>query len=246
MSKEILNWHTSHFDLLEDYDGEIPTHVALYLNDVKTRRTINAITSHFPVGSRIEGLDVGCGTGVHALTLQKLLGSAVVHGLDGSKKQLDKARAKGFPNNLIHADMASTGLSDSCFDFIVAVNSLHHLPSHNIQFQTLSEFERLLRPNGLLLIHEISIRNPIMRFYMKIVFPRTRSIDNGTEIFLKHPPIGTSAFETIKTAYFTFVPDFTPKFLMPIARRIDSVLSNSPVSKMGAHVFWVLRNTKSS
>ena len=237
-------WHVSHFDLLDDYDGEIPSHVAKYLNDVKTKRTVDAIVSHFPANSHLDGLDVGCGTGDHALTIQTMLGTAIVHGLDGSRKQLENAKAKGFPNKLIHANMTATGLPNNSVDFIVAVNSLHHLPSSEVQLLALEEFERILRPNGLLLIHEISIRNPVMRLYMKLVFPRTRSIDNGSEIFLKRPPLGSNSLVIIQTHYFTFVPDFTPKFFMPLAMKVDRVLSRTRLSILGAHVFWVLRKPK--
>jgi SAM-dependent methyltransferase len=237
-------WHISHFDLMDDYDGEIPSHVAIYLNDLKTKKTIDAIMSFLPHSESLVGLDVGCGTGDHALTIQERLPNSVVHGLDGSSKQLERAKEKNFPNKLIHASMNATGLQNDCVDFIVAVNSIHHLPSIESQRDAFREFSRILNHNGILIIHEISVRNPLMRIYMKLIFPRTRSIDNGTEIFMREPPIENSNFTIVDTTYFTFVPDFTPRWLMPMAIKLDKILSRSRLRFLGAHVLWILLNEK--
>lgn len=237
-------WHTSHFDIIEDYDGEIPQHVVVYLNGVKSEKTADAVCRFLqPQDKRIRGLDVGCGTGNHALALQELIPNSSIDGLDLSDRQLQRARDKGFPNLLVKAPMYNTGLSSSSYDFVVAVNSVHHLSSRKRQRDTFHEFWRILKPNGIAIIHEINVTNPLMRFYMKTVFPRTRSIDDGTELFLRSLPFDVAEFRPLEVEHFTFVPDFTPGFLMRPMIKIDYVLSRSIVAKFGAHVMWVIQKT---
>jgi len=236
-----VDWHKSHFDLVEDYDGEIPLHVMDYLNDRKTNKTVAAIKQELGLQTALEGLDVGCGTGNHALTIQSLLPNAQIHGLDTSKRQLDRAREKGFPNRLLHAPMWETNLENDSLDFVVAVNSIHHLPTRNHQEQTMVEFMRILRPGGIVIIHEINVTNPVMAAYVRYVFPRTRNIDDGSELFLKKPPLSSADWRLVSEDQFTFVPDFTPRWLMGVAKRMDLRLSNSRLRTLGAHIMWVLR-----
>lgn len=238
-----VDWHKSHFDLVEDYDGEIPLHVMEYLNLRKTNKTVAAIERELGSWSSLEGLDVGCGTGTHALTIQALLPNAHVHGLDASSRQLDRAQEKGFPNRLIHAPMWETNLETDSLDFVVAVNSIHHLPTRNHQEQTMVEFHRILRPGGIVIIHEINVTNPVMAAYVRYVFPRTRNIDDGSELFLKRPPGSSANLRLVGEDRFTFVPDFTPRWLMGIAERIDIRLSSSRLRVLGAHVMWVLKKS---
>lgn len=243
MSEDESLWHTSHFDLMLDYDGELPQHVVTYLNNVKTEKTADAIRALRDQTEDLVGLDVGCGTGNHALTLQELIPNCLIDGLDVSQRQLNMAREKGFPNRLVHAPMFDTGLADESYDFVVAVNSIHHLQSRDQQTRAFQEFHRLLRPNGIVVVHEINVTNPLMRFYMRHVFPRTRSIDNGTELFLTSLPINQERLIVRMTDHFTFVPDFTPQFLMGPLVALDKRLSRSYLSKLGAHVMWVLQRS---
>jgi SAM-dependent methyltransferase len=233
-------WHTSHFDLLDDYDGELPEHVVNYLNDVKTLKTANVVRKFGTSTGLMKGLDVGCGTGNHALSLQELIPGCTVDGLDVSTRQLNKAREKGFPNQLIHAPMYATGIPDESYDFIVAVNSIHHLKTRQLQRESFSEFHRILKPRGILVVHEMNVSNILMRLYMKYVFPHTRSIDDGTELFLRELPFGEDEFDVCEVDFFTFVPDFTPRLLMGSMVAMDKRLSRGRLSKFGAHVMWVL------
>jgi hypothetical protein len=76
---------------------------------------------------------------------------------------------------------------------------------------------------------------------MDYVFPRLRNIDDGTEIWLEEKLVRQSHFAIESIDCFTFVPDFTPKFLMGAAVRLDRILSGSRLAKYGAHIMYVLR-----
>jgi len=130
---------------------------------------------------------------------------------------------------------------DNSYDFSYAINSIHHLPSKQDQAKTLDEVFRILKPGGIFTIHEINIKNPLIRFYVNYIFPRIRNIDDGSEIWLTEKRVRKSNFVIEKIDYFTFIPDFTPKFLMSTMVVIDKVLSHSPLSIFGAHVMYVLK-----
>ncbi len=99
-------------------------------------------------------LDVGCGSGGLARTL---LDSGVdeVWGLDPSPYLLKIAAEKKPHGKFIQGLAEKTGFSDQRFDGIGACYLFHELPS-DIADQCLTEFYRILRPGGRLVIGEPS------------------------------------------------------------------------------------------
>jgi ubiquinone/menaquinone biosynthesis C-methylase UbiE len=231
----------NHFDQIKCYDKEIPSHIAKYLNKIKTNKNVHVINDLMRDRSTIRGIDLGCGTGDYTHNLQIACGeNTIINGLDNSSRQIEIARAKGYGNTFIHASMIDIDYPDNSYDFAYAINSIHHLPSKIAQEQMFSEVRRILRPGGVFIIHEINIKNPIIHFYMNYIFPHTRNIDDGSEIWLTDDMIRKSGMSVKKVEYFTFVPDFTPKRLLGTLAFFDKILSNSPFSVLGAHVMWVL------
>jgi ubiquinone/menaquinone biosynthesis C-methylase UbiE len=92
------------FDLIENYDLEIPIHIAEYLNRIKTTKSLNVLNKYFSRGD-INGLDLGCGTGEYIRTLESIRFSFRIDGLDYSEKQIRLAKKKGASNLFIHASM---------------------------------------------------------------------------------------------------------------------------------------------
>ncbi|HJU89469.1 MAG TPA: class I SAM-dependent methyltransferase [Gemmatimonadaceae bacterium] len=97
-------------------------------------------------------LDVGCGTGAvsRALSAQ----SRTVVGIDVSTETLALARRRTPRNAPVHfmlADAHSLPFSDSSFDCIVSVATLHHLEAQH----ALAEWVRVLRPGGSLLVIDV-------------------------------------------------------------------------------------------
>jgi len=242
----------SNFDDIENYDEEIPIHVAEYLNKIKTGKSIAALHQFFKgqhnyfavdASQKVLGIDLGCGTGEHIYSMESQADFVAMDGLDFSRKQLMHAMNKKRGNQYYQASMSAIPVKANHYDFACAINSIHHLPSLESQQQTFDEVYRVLKPGGVFIIHEINTINPIIKFYMKYVFPRIRNIDDGSEIWLSPKLVKQSKFELSKTDYFTFLPDFTPKFLMGFAVFMDRLFSRSVLSIFGAHVMYVLTKT---
>ncbi len=93
-------------------------------------------------------LDVGCGAGGRVVRALQARGYQVT-GLDVSAEMLRLASANHSDGTFIHADV-SCWESSSKFDFIVAWDSIFHLP-YEQQEPVVSKFCRLLRVNGVVI-----------------------------------------------------------------------------------------------
>jgi ubiquinone/menaquinone biosynthesis C-methylase UbiE len=107
---------------------------------------------HLPAGARI--LDAGCGTGLigaglHALGWEDLAGADISAGM------LARARARGIYRTLAKCDLCAMPFEDASFDAVVCIAVLTYAPSLE---RTFSEFERVLRPGGLLVFsHRVDL-----------------------------------------------------------------------------------------
>jgi len=132
--------------------------------------------------------------------------------------------------------------ADASLDFVYAIGVLHHLPSRDAQAEASREIARVLKPGGLLLVHESNPRNPLFRFYMTYAFPILKSIDEGTEWWIDPRTWTRAAGMTLTTTrYFTFLPDFIPRILMGPATVIERWLERGPTARYSAHYLAVLR-----
>lgn len=233
------------FDEIDNYDDEIPKHVADYLNDIKTQKNLQILkrfSNNEDESQVIKGLDLGCGTGGYMAYLQNLQSNLMLDGLDYSEKQLTHAKNKGLTNHFIHASMSDISMvKDDVYNFAYAINSIHHLPSIDDQKKAFSEVYRILKKEGVFIIHEINTKNPVIKFYVNYIFPRIRNIDDGSEIWLTEQLVKQTEFSIEEIQYFTFVPDFTPKFAMKFMTNLDSYLSKTSISVLGAHVMYILK-----
>ena len=220
-----------HFDALAShYDDELPAHVAAHYLSRKVAQLLQA-------GAAGRGLEVGCGQGHMAAAVQAA--GAEMVALDRSPRSAQRAAAKGL--DAWAADAQSLPFGDASFDFAYAVNMVHHL-KRGEQDQALAELLRVVRPGAPVVIFEINVRNPLFRFYMRQVFPRTRAIDRGDEEFLdprEFPlPAGARVDDVV---YSTFLPDFVPRALLGPARRLEQVLERSPAAPWSIHMAVILR-----
>jgi len=98
-------------------------------------------------------LDLGCGTGRHALFFATVGFEA--HGLDFSDKAItiarDQATLRGVNASFYCASMLETGFADNSFDAVVAWRSLHELP-YNDMPQAIREICRIVKPGGRVLV----------------------------------------------------------------------------------------------
>jgi ubiquinone/menaquinone biosynthesis C-methylase UbiE len=229
----------SHFDSIADaYDVQIPVAQRERLLTLKTRLMRDAI-DRWCAGRK--GLDVGCGQGRYVARMRQL--GYDVHGSDPSVGQIRHARVLVGDATLIKQGSAlRIDAADGTYDFAYVINVLHHLASVEEQQKAFAELLRVIKPGGLLFVHEINTRNILFRFYMGYVFPSVNCIDEGTERWLlPHRLQQYVAAPVIATEFFTFLPEFAPAMVLRLCRPMEALLEASPLRIFSAHYMAVLR-----
>jgi ubiquinone/menaquinone biosynthesis C-methylase UbiE len=236
----------THFDRIENYDEEIPEHIQQYYLEKKSAKILRTLHTHF--GKRhIRGVDLGCGTGEHIHYMMNLHPHIRIDGVDNSKRQLALALSKHRDNEgrkrvdqaeYFHTSMEKLPFDDATYDFAYAINSLHHLPNPEEQLKVFAEIYRVLKKNGIFLIVEMNVINPIIHFYLSYIFPKLRNIDEGEERWIREELIQRSKFMLTDTNYFTFTPDFLPKVFLRLFQKLDLYLDKSRLAPFGAHIMF--------
>jgi ubiquinone/menaquinone biosynthesis C-methylase UbiE len=116
-------------------------------------------------------LDLGCGNGRFSEFIEN---KKKYIGIDNSQELIDIAK-KRYPGiDFKKEDALKTSFDNDCFDKIFSVSVLHHLPSHELRFNFLSEANRILKPGGLLIITvwDLSQKSKIKRIAYKNYFLR--------------------------------------------------------------------------
>lgn len=118
-------------------------------------------------------LDVGAGTGVVSWLAQDIVGEdGVVVALDPSKGMLSEAENLGV-KNVAQGIGEELPFADNTFDYLTMGYALRHVADLRVTF---SEYLRVLKPGGKILLLEISrpesrLLYAFMRFYLKTVVP---------------------------------------------------------------------------
>ncbi len=230
---------SSHFDdIAHAYDAQIPVDRRDALLARKTALMRGVLEKH-GVGRR--GLDVGCGQGRYVARMRSL--GFDVEGIDASAEQIAIAAGHVGSKALIRVGSALDIPSADCaYDFVYIINVLHHLPSIDEQRRALAEMARVLRPGGLLFVHEINTRNPLFGFYMGYVFPTLNCIDEGVERWLLAHRLGRYTDLAMREAhYFTFLPEFLPQPIVALLMPIERWLERSRLAPFSAHYMAVLQ-----
>lgn len=226
-----------HFDdLAQDYVAELPAHLVQHYLD----RKLDVLRQAVGAGPVRLGLDLGCGIGEYARAVAASLGATVV-ALDASQPAVAVARRRGSTGvEFAAGDAQRLPFPDGTFDFAYTINMVHHL-KRGEQEAALAEALRVLRPGAPLVVFEINVLNPLFRFYMRQVFPRTRRIDRGDEEFLTPRGFRRMAPGRVeRMAYSTFIPDFTPRWMLPALRPLERGLERI-AGPFGIHYAAVLR-----
>lgn len=144
--------------LADQYDGMTRFSVRMH----QQKEVLSAILAQFPARSAV---DMGCGTGVHAIALAQL--GLDVTGVDISASMLEKARA--------HARETDTTLRFIEGDFLVRIphapvdlliclgNSLPHLESRDALAAVLTHWRSLCAPGGRIIIQLLNYRRVLAR-----------------------------------------------------------------------------------
>ncbi len=103
-----------------------------------------------------EVLDIGTGSGAFIKELHKIFPGARITGIDPNIESIDKAR-KVFPD-VVFQEMEAEHLEfdDNTFDVVAISMALHHLPKVK---KALKEMNRVVRPEGFVIISEIISNN---------------------------------------------------------------------------------------
>ncbi len=229
----------SHFDAIADaYDVQIPEARREALLTRKTELMREVLERVAPRG---RGLDVGCGQGGYVARMRAL--GFDVRGLDSSAGQVHLATSKlGIAGVVTTGSVLRIPAADDSHDFAYVINVLHHLSSVEEQRLAFTELVRVLRPGGVLFVHEINTRNILFRFYMGYVFPSLNCIDEGVERWLlPHRMTVYTDVPVVDIRYFTFLPDFLPRRLVGLLTPLERLLEASPLGAYSAHYMAVLR-----
>jgi len=145
-------------------------------------------------GEGLRLLDAGCGTGASTAALLAAAPKAEIVAVDASGGMLAQAAAKAWPSSVRFVesrieDLARAGVRGP-FDGILAAYLVRNLADRDGQLQA---FRDLLRPGGILAVHEYSVRDSKIAtavwnaVCVTIIIPsgRLRSGDAGLYTYLR-------------------------------------------------------------
>ena len=142
-------------------------------------RLISAPREVYPVV-----LDAGCGQGRALHLLQSRFRPQRLIGLDAEDKALIHARKQVVRQDLdvelMKGDCAAIALPDNCIDLLFCHQTFHHLVH---QEKALAEFNRILKPGGLLLFAE-STRAYIHTWVIRILFRHPMDVQRSADEYL--------------------------------------------------------------
>lgn len=114
------------------------------------RTIVLSLLSPAAVSANSFVLDAGCGTGFNMGWLKRNYAARVV-GIDYSPLALDFCRRRG-EHPLAQADIARLPFPADVFDLVVSLDVLSQLKDESARAAALSEFQRVLKPAGRLLL----------------------------------------------------------------------------------------------
>ncbi|MFC2002706.1 class I SAM-dependent methyltransferase [Chloroflexota bacterium] len=230
----------THFDeIAEEYMEQVPEHIRLHYLKKKTR-LIECILQGLNNKDKLVGLDLGCGLGWYSQKLS-IEGYGNIIGLDFSENEIRIAKATYNHLCFMVGTAKYLPFKNESLDFVYSINMFHHL-SAKIQKIAFYEIERVLKPDGYFFLQEINMRNPLFRLYMRYIFPNIKKIDTGDEEWVSTKKLNElNGLELTKIDYFTFMPDFTPKYVFPIFKKIECALEKTALRKYGIHYMATLK-----
>ena len=110
--------------------------------------------SQLPPNKKI--LEIGCGNGIGTRLIHEYFkpSELIATEYDESLVEITKEKVKDINVLVEQADATKFRFADNEFDAVVGLSVIHHIPNWEI---ALDELHRIIKPNGLLIIKELSI-----------------------------------------------------------------------------------------
>lgn len=110
--------------------------------------------SQLPSNKKI--LEIGCGNGIGTLLIDEYFKPTqlITTEYDESLVEITKKKIKKTNILVEQADATKFRFADEEFDAVVGLSVIHHIPKWQ---EALDELHRIIKPNGLLIIKELSI-----------------------------------------------------------------------------------------
>ncbi len=203
-----------------------------------------ALPTTLETRSRINILELGCGTGELAYHLAVLTGAQVT-GVDLSQQFIDYAKTTHKHEKLtfIVADLSRTiPRSDAeKYDYIVGNGILHHLYHHLHTF--LPALGRWLAPGGRLIFWEPNLMNPYIFLIFKIPLLRRFARLEPEEMaftpgFIRNR-LKRAGFSNVRARTRDFLLPNTPETLIPAVITIGGILERLPGFRLLAQSVFV-------
>ncbi len=158
----------------------------------------------------------------------------------------DQSTAQIVQCNRLHSNITAKvmqgdlhDVADESVDFVYVINVMHHVIDVEARALMWKEMIRVLKPSGMLMMHEINVQNPLFRLYMGYLFPLFKDIDEGTEEWIDPrylPDLDGGKWQK-EVGYFTFLPDFLPAIILTMLQPIERWLEKSRWKHLSAHYF---------
>jgi len=154
-------------------------------------------------GCRI--LDIGSGTGILGMLLNKLYGDSIsYYAIDSGKYVTKASQIKGKSNNgknkVVRGRIESIPFADNSFDLVYCNLVIHHLAQDVLEF-SLDEIKRVLKPKGTLYVFDYCPTRSFVHYAMYIItYIWTSVYENGKVLFQGKMPIylEENGFKNIK------------------------------------------------
>ena len=164
------------------------------------RKNYKRIVDSLKIDDKYKIADIGCGTGELLYLIRKKNSCARLYGIDISPKMIEKAKSKKIKNVFFSiGDAEKLNFDNNTMDIIITSESFHHYPYPQ---KALEEVNRVLKPNGLLVLCDMYRPTPI-RQAMNFMFKFTNTGDvkmyNRKEITKL---ISNSNFKIVRNEYF--------------------------------------------
>ncbi|NTU61294.1 MAG: class I SAM-dependent methyltransferase [Caldiserica bacterium] len=168
-------------------------------------------------------LDVGCGPGWFLKDLDKVFPSIEFTGCDLSERMVFHAR-NNLPSKVkvVAGDAQNLPFSDNSFDVVTSTLAFHHFPQPG---KVISEFHRVLKPNGLMIVADArrdcnGFIWSLVRFLTKFIVPKALRFANEP-MGSFHAALTVDESKTImeKSAFINWEIKTSPAVMTIIARK---------------------------